>query len=91
VKKTLPNSKVDIKQLEDGKVSVSITSTGQNQTTNNDNTTECQAVCRANCENAGRCQEEILTIKGFLSKNYYTYCVSQCKAPALPPLLFLGF
>jgi len=35
VNKSFPNKKLDLKQLEDGKISVSFTDTRQNQVTNN--------------------------------------------------------
>lgn len=49
MKKSFPNRKVNINQLNDGKVSVSvsITSTGQNQA-NNDSA--CTSDCYVNCE-----------------------------------------
>ena len=67
VKKTLPNSKIDLKRLEDGKVSVSITSTGNNQATN-DTRTSCQSRCY------NYCQSKDWGCPG----STYSTCISKC-------------
>ncbi len=48
VKKTLPNSKVELKKNNDGSTSVSLTTTSQNQA-NNDESIACLTNCIINC------------------------------------------
>ena len=68
VKQSFPNRKVDIKQLKDGKVSVSITSTGHNQATNFTRTS-CQSSCYYECLTRG------------CTGSSYTTCVTGCRPP----------
>jgi hypothetical protein len=67
VKQSFPNRKVDIKQLEDGKVSVSITSAGVIQLANNDSSNICEYYCNKLCVEHGGCEGD-----------EYNQCVSSC-------------
>lgn len=77
VNKSFPNKKLDLKQLEDGKISVSFTDTRQIQVTNDAGTPSSCTL--KNCKQTTITSTETFSLQGPASSSCYKVYFKKCK------------